>query len=92
MPARTVLIADDDAAHRTMLGAALESAGLACRYAVDGEEAVREAVAASPDLVLLDVRMPRLDGIGALRRIAASRPELRRRRSRPCRRRPRGRA
>ncbi|MBN1774068.1 MAG: sigma-54-dependent Fis family transcriptional regulator [Deltaproteobacteria bacterium] len=75
MAARTVLIADDDAAHRRMLGAALESADLACRYAADGEEAVR-AADEPLDLVLLDVRMPKLDGIGALRRIHERRPEL----------------
>ena len=75
MAARTVLIADDDAAHRRMLGAALESAGLACRYAADGEEAVH-AADAPLDLVLLDVRMPKLDGIGALRRIHERHPEL----------------
>jgi DNA-binding NtrC family response regulator len=70
-----VLIADDDDAHRRMLGAALESAGLACRFAVDGEQAV-QAAEEPLDLVLLDVRMPRLDGIGALRRIHERHPEL----------------
>jgi two-component system response regulator AtoC len=73
---RTILIADDDAAHRRMLGAALESAGFACRYAADGEEAVRDATGTPPDLLLLDVRMPRLDGIAALRRIAPALPAL----------------
>ncbi|NMC71835.1 MAG: sigma-54-dependent Fis family transcriptional regulator [Myxococcales bacterium] len=75
MASRVVLIADDDAAHRRMLGAALESSGWACRYAADGEEAVR-ATDGPLDLVLLDVRMPRLDGIGALRRIHERRPDL----------------
>ena len=76
MATRTILIADDDAAHRRMLGAALESAGFPCRFAADGEEAVRSAIATPPDLVLLDVRMPRLDGIEALRRIAQELPAL----------------
>ncbi|MBI5491038.1 MAG: sigma-54-dependent Fis family transcriptional regulator [Deltaproteobacteria bacterium] len=76
MAPRTILIADDDAAHRRMLGAALESAGFACRFAADGEEAVRAATATPPDLVLLDVRMPRLDGIETLRRIAQKSPAL----------------
>jgi two-component system response regulator AtoC len=73
---RTILIADDDAAHRRMLGAALESAGFVCRYAGDGVEAVRDATGTPPDLLLLDVRMPRLDGIAALRRIAPALPAL----------------
>ena len=73
---KIVLIADDDAAHRRMLGAALESVGYRCRGAVDGATAVEDVRAASPDLVLLDLRMPRLDGVGALRQIAEMRPEL----------------
>ncbi|MBI5499030.1 MAG: sigma-54-dependent Fis family transcriptional regulator [Deltaproteobacteria bacterium] len=59
-----------------MLGAALESAGFACRFAADGEEAVRSATTTPPELLLLDVRMPRLDGIEALRRIAEELPAL----------------
>ncbi len=73
---RLVLIADDDAAHRRMLGAALEPAGYRCRYAADGEEAVARAAEEPPDLLFLDLRMPRLDGVAALRRILAARPEL----------------
>jgi len=73
---KTALVADDEGAHRRMLGAALETVGLRCRYAVDGEEAVREAIASPPDLLVLDLRMPNLDGIGALRRIHPVLPNL----------------
>jgi DNA-binding NtrC family response regulator len=73
---RTALVADDEPAHRRMLGAALEGIGMQCRYAVDGEEAVREAIGSPPDLLVLDLRMPRLDGIGALRKIHEVLPEL----------------
>lgn len=76
MKSKTVLIADDDRAHRRMLGAALAAVGLGCRFAADGEAAVAEVRGAAPDLVLLDVRMPRLDGIGALQQIAGLAPEL----------------
>ena len=40
--------------------------------AADGEEAVALAAAHDPDVVLMDLRMPRVDGIGAIRRLAAS--------------------
>ena len=76
MPARTILIADDDEAHRRMLGAALETIGFACRYAEDGATAVREVASRPPDLVFLDVRMPALDGVGALKQITALLPDL----------------
>jgi DNA-binding NarL/FixJ family response regulator len=71
-----VLVADDQAIVRdglvTVLGllADVEVVGAAA----DGEEAVALAVSTRPDVVLMDLRMPRLDGAGAAARIAADVP------------------
>jgi DNA-binding NarL/FixJ family response regulator len=45
--------------------------------AADGEEAVRLGIARAPDVVLMDLRMPRVDGIEAIRRLAQERPQAR---------------
>ena len=66
-----VLIADDQAMVRAGLRLILESHPdmEVVAEAADGEEAVAAAVRLSPDVVLMDVRMPRLDGIEATRQI-----------------------
>lgn len=70
-----VLIAEDETIIRLDLRALLERAGFeVCAEARDGEEAVSLARDHTPDLVLLDVKMPRLDGIEAARRILDERP------------------
>ncbi|MBI2502839.1 MAG: sigma-54-dependent Fis family transcriptional regulator [Candidatus Latescibacteria bacterium] len=71
-----ILIADDDASHRAMLRATLAAEGYTTAEAGDGEEAVRQVEAQAFDLVLLDLRMPRLDGVEALRRIKSINPSL----------------
>jgi two-component system, response regulator PdtaR len=70
-----ILIAEDETIIRLDLKEILERAGFdVCAQAQDGEEAVELARAEKPDLAVLDVKMPRLDGIDAARRILAERP------------------
>ena len=70
-----VLVAEDETIIRLDLRELLEKAGFeVCAEAKDGEEAVALARSAEPDLALLDVKMPKLDGIDAARRILDERP------------------
>jgi response regulator NasT len=70
-----ILIAEDETLIRLDLRQLLESAGFeVCAEARDGEEAVELARSEEPDLAVLDVKMPRLDGIEAARRILDERP------------------
>ena len=69
-----ILIADDETIIRLDLRGMLEAAGYEVQEARDGAEAVSLADSWQPDLVLLDVKMPVLDGIEAARRITATRP------------------
>ncbi len=69
-----ILIADDRPSSRELLGLVLERAGYEVLEAEDGHQALERALAGSPDLVLLDLQMPGLDGYGVL---AALRAEAR---------------
>jgi AmiR/NasT family two-component response regulator len=70
-----ILIAEDETIIRLDLRGLLEQAGFeVCAEAKDGLEAVELARSAEPDLAVLDVKMPRLDGIEAARRILEERP------------------
>lgn len=70
-----ILVAEDETIIRLDLRDILERNGFeVCAEAHDGEEAVELAVREHPDLAILDVKMPRLDGIEAARRILEDRP------------------
>lgn len=65
----TVLIAEDNAVNRELLREMLEIRGYTVAEACDGEETLRMLDHQQPDVLLLDVNMPVLDGFGTIRRI-----------------------
>jgi len=64
-----ILVVDDNEANRDILVTRLEAHGYALAQAQDGEEAIAKACELRPDLILLDVMMPKLDGIEVTRRL-----------------------
>ncbi len=66
-----VLIVDDNATNRTVAEALCGLFGFVCEAACDGQEALEAAGARDFDLILMDIRMPRLDGVEATRAIRA---------------------
>jgi DNA-binding response OmpR family regulator len=64
----TVLVVDDDASVRAMLGYLLHDEGYDVREAADGVEAVTALTVEAPDCMVLDLMMPNVDGVEVLRR------------------------
>jgi CheY-like chemotaxis protein len=64
-----ILIAEDNAVHRELLRDLLEARGYTVLEACDGQEALHMIEQAQPQLLLLDIGMPVLDGFAVVRRI-----------------------
>lgn len=73
---RNILIIEDQEDNRRILRDLLSSAGYGMIEAVNGEQGVALAESANPDLILMDIRLPGVDGYEATRRIKAN-PALR---------------
>ncbi len=69
---KIVLVVDDEKDLRDAIATALSYEGFDVKTAVDGEDAMRVATSTTPDLVLLDILMPKKDGISTLIDIRAS--------------------
>jgi CheY-like chemotaxis protein len=65
-PPRNILVADDEVVSRAVLTEWLRPLGFDVAEAVNGAEALEKAVALRPDLILMDLGMPELDGLGAI--------------------------
>jgi len=78
VPATRILVVDDDAAFRQRVHAffAREADMEVVAEASDGEEAIRKAQELKPDVVLMDVRMPGLNGVSATRKLREEMPEV----------------
>jgi CheY-like chemotaxis protein len=78
-PMKTILVVDDDSDIRESLALLLRAPGVALEFAENGQEALERIAVAAPDLILLDLSMPIMDGrrfVESLDARAGSRPPL----------------
>ena len=76
METPNILLVEDDAALRSLVARRLSESGYEVRAVVSGTEALEEVAARLPDLVLLDVMIPEIDGLEVCRRLRSEHPLL----------------
>lgn len=74
---KSILVVDDAAFMRMMIRDILAKEGYAIHEAVNGRDAIEKFHEVGPDLVTMDITMPELDGISALKEIRKSAPDAR---------------
>ena len=70
--AKTILTVDDSASVRQMVTFTLKGAGYNVLEAVDGEDGLKKLTSTGVDMVITDLNMPKLDGIGFIKKIRAN--------------------
>lgn len=73
---RRILLAEDNPLNQEIVQGLLEGTGLMIEVAADGEQALARFQARPPDLILMDINMPRLDGYATARQIRALDPRV----------------
>ncbi len=68
-PSRTILLAEDNEANQRTFVGYLQAKGYTVAVAWNGEEAIAQAQATNPALILMDIQMPKMDGLTAIRRL-----------------------
>ena len=76
MPKPRILLVDDEERFRTNLQKMLDAQGLAVRAASSGAEALEEIKRSPCDVIVLDIRMPDMDGLATLKEIKQINPEV----------------
>lgn len=71
MPSRDILIVDDDYAFAEFSVLLLESIGCRAAMALSGQSALEQVASRQPDLILMDLNMPRMSGLETIRRLKA---------------------
>jgi two-component system, chemotaxis family, chemotaxis protein CheY len=71
-PRKRILVVDDSALVRLYCGGALEKAGFEVEQAINGIEAIEKVLTQAFDLVIVDINMPRMDGLSFLRALRRS--------------------
>jgi CheY-like chemotaxis protein len=74
--AKRILIVDDDAGVRHSLARILRTSGHVVELAADGEEGITKGEAFQPDVLLVDIRMPGIDGIETHRQLHQRFPQM----------------
>ncbi len=73
---KRILLADDEERLRELLRCRLEEEGMVILDAADGAEAFRHATMDSPDIIVMDLNMPGVDGFEAIRSLRITQPEI----------------